>query len=414
MFNYFGSEANEENERYVYETEGTLFSNMTANVVTLLPQSPQTLVRRKQLLQKEKEDQSKSYGGDVHEKGMIELQDIPERTHMQEEMPIEDLKRHMSQKTRRHSRTRRVSLENGKANADTLQRHNSLKEMPTNRMEPLQAKVLTVTEALANFQMALSQGGTGEHDSRLVAIAAKLSNDVVTLDKSELEKMSPFRQRCYQLIRSIYFECFVVLLAVVNTITLSISQTHLSKHGYETIVYVDLAFLIVQLVELVFKMFVLGFKGFWTSRYEVIDALVIIVVTSKWIISTSIDGDFSWASRDGLGLAAIVCLRSLHLIGLLRRIPYFENFNRIMSTVSDIFNRMVWFMILVLFLILTLGLVGTSWFGSSMVSVDDKVKLDFSNAVSAVLTVFQLSTGQDWMTIELCACVCVCVCVCLA
>ena len=137
---------------------------------------------------------------------------------------------------------------------------------------------------------------TCEDDAEMTKIRHKLHDDLkeslfVAFAKSNkqdenLDKTHPYYQgclvkKCLSIIENVYFNGFILLVIIANTITLSLDKyPNYGEDGSAIIEAFSTLFTFIFFIEIVIKLIGLGVKAFFEDRFNIFD--LFIVVTGIW------------------------------------------------------------------------------------------------------------------------------------
>ena len=241
---------------------------------------------------------------------------------------------------------------------------------------------------LARFQSNLSAKAASIRDEKLVEKALIFSRESVAITKNEFEDAANWRKAIYRLTNSEIFQILILGLIALNLISLSLRFPNQSEGFIIFLDIFDAAILFLFLIELILKHFAVGFIAYWRhGSWDAFDGVVILFSVFIWAILTIRHENLLW-EHNGAGVSGLIALRLLRLIKIMRNVAYFENFNRVMSIIIDSSPHLLWLMFLLILFLFLAGNIGAALFH------DD---FRFSNIVLAILSVFQIITGQDWL-----------------
>ena len=215
------------------------------------------------------------------------------------------------------------------------------------------------TTTIDQMQTSLISATTVKQDKFIVKCAIKLAKNQSKMSNfgynSQSEnRIDELREYLYFFVHKQSFQIFILVCILVNLVCLSL-RWHTMPTVLMLIVHImDAAFLFIFLIELFLKFLAFGFKNYWKSAWNTLDGIIILVSCLVWIILTFWSKSLNW-EKHGSGLAAIISLRLLRVIKIVRSIKWFENFNRIMSIISDVFTQILWMTLLLLVFFFMVG-----------------------------------------------------------
>uniref|UniRef100_A0A3Q4A9Q4 Voltage-dependent L-type calcium channel subunit alpha n=1 Tax=Mola mola TaxID=94237 RepID=A0A3Q4A9Q4_MOLML len=198
------------------------------------------------------------------------------------------------------------------------------------------------------------------------------------------------RRKCRAAVKSVMFYWLVIILVFLNTLT--IASEHYNQPDWLTEVQ-DVAnkvLLAMFTLEMLVKMYSLGLQAYFVSLFNRFDCFVVC----GGIIETIL---VELAIMSPLGISVFRCVR------LLRIFKFTRHWASLSNLVASLLNSMksIASLLLLLFLfIIIFSLLGMQLFGGKF-NFDETVtkRSTFDNFPQALLTVFQILTGEDWNTV---------------
>ena len=205
----------------------------------------------------------------------------------------------------------------------------------------------------------------------------------IDLDDLDGEPKMGIRTICRAIIDAWWFNPLFVILILVNTLVLALEYDGMPKSYSDGLAVTNLVLSISFIVEMVLKIIGLGFSEYGNDRFNLFDAVVVIIS----IIELAMSG--------GGGLSALRAFRILRVLKLIRSWRSLQNFlYTIYLTVLELGN----FSFIVILTIFIFALLGMQMFGGKMCGLDDgdTPRHNFDTLLWALVTVFQVLTGEDW------------------
>lgn len=174
---------------------------------------------------------------------------------------------------------------------------------------------------------------------------------------------------------------FIMVVIVLNAITI-----YLQTAGYEWrwLAMVDVCCTLVFLIEMLVKMRVHGWRGYWRDGWNKMDGTLVILSLP------SIPAAF--ISVEGAGLSVLLVLRLLRVVKFFRVMHFFPNFGKII-TGFKLAMRESW-AVLASFavIILIFGLINCSLF-------KELAPQFFGTPLDSIYSVFRMFTVEGWYEI---------------
>ena len=194
---------------------------------------------------------------------------------------------------------------------------------------------------------------------------------------------SPLQKLCQAIIEHRFFGPFFVGCIAVNTLVLAMEYDGMPSSYAKGLDVVNLILTISFILEMVTKVIGMGFEEYAKDRFNLFDAAVVIMSIVELALSA------------GGGLTALRAFRILRVLKLIRSWTSLQNFlYTIYLTVMELGN----FTFIVILTIFIFALLGMQLFGGKMCGLDDgdTPRHNFDTLIWALVTVFQVLTGEDW------------------
>uniref|UniRef100_A0A3Q2Q2L2 Voltage-dependent L-type calcium channel subunit alpha n=1 Tax=Fundulus heteroclitus TaxID=8078 RepID=A0A3Q2Q2L2_FUNHE len=198
------------------------------------------------------------------------------------------------------------------------------------------------------------------------------------------------RRKCRAAVKSVTFYWLVIILVFLNTLT--ISSEHYNQPEWLTEVQ-DVAnkvLLALFTLEMLVKMYSLGLQAYFVSLFNRFDCFVVC----GGIVETIL---VELAIMSPLGISVLRCV--LHFTLIIYLCPEGNSHNLVASLLNSMKSIASLLLLLFLFIII-FSLLGMQLFGGKF-NFDETVtkRSTFDNFPQALLTVFQILTGEDWNTV---------------
>ena len=199
-----------------------------------------------------------------------------------------------------------------------------------------------------------------------------------------------FRLSVRKVVSHEYFQRFVLLTIMCNTVTMAANSYGQSDAYYKVLNTCELVFTSVFIAEFTLKHIALGFWKYWCNPWNVVDGVVVISGIVELAVGSGADG-----------IATLRTLRVLRIFAGLKGLRKHRAFRQVFAAVVNGVRRIVSFC-LVFFLFLTVfAILGMQLSGG--VFDDDTeyeyTRLRFDTFGDAVLTLFIVCTGENTFTV---------------
>ncbi|KAH9505340.1 hypothetical protein Btru_058406 [Bulinus truncatus] len=189
-----------------------------------------------------------------------------------------------------------------------------------------------------------------------------------------------------RLIKSQLFYWVVIVLVFLNTV--SVASEHYNQPDWHTqFLYItEYAFLGLFIFEMSIKMYALGVRMYFQSSFNIFDCVVIVgsIVEVIW-------SEFKKGSSFGISV-----LRALRLLRIFKVTRYWSSLRNLVISLLSSMRSILSLLFLLFLFIIVFALLGMQLFGGEMNFDEGRPSAHFDTFPIALLTVFQILTGEDW------------------
>ncbi|KAI1305266.1 Voltage-dependent calcium channel type A subunit alpha-1 [Halotydeus destructor] len=150
-------------------------------------------------------------------------------------------------------------------------------------------------------------------------------------------------------------------------------------------VYTEFVFLGLFITEMVLKFYALGPRTYVKSSFNRFDCIVIFGSVFEVIWSSWKGGSFGFS-----------VLRALRLLRIFKVTKYWSSLRNLVISLLASMRSIISLLFLLFLFILIFALLGMQLFGGNFNFDEDTPPANFNSFVIALLTVFQILTGEDW------------------
>ncbi|XP_031700843.1 voltage-dependent L-type calcium channel subunit alpha-1D [Anarrhichthys ocellatus] len=198
------------------------------------------------------------------------------------------------------------------------------------------------------------------------------------------------RRKCRVAVKSVSFYWLVIILVFLNTLT--IASEHYNQPDWLTKVQ-DVAnkvLLAMFTLEMLVKMYSLGLQAYFVSLFNRFDCFVVC----GGIVETIL---VEVAIMSPLGISVFRCVRLLRIFKVTR---HWASLSNLVASLLNSMKSIASLLLLLFLFIIIFSLLGMQLFGGKF-NFDETVtkRSTFDNFPQALLTVFQILTGEDWNTV---------------
>ncbi|KAF7658265.1 hypothetical protein LDENG_00014960 [Lucifuga dentata] len=198
------------------------------------------------------------------------------------------------------------------------------------------------------------------------------------------------RRKCRAAVKSVMFYWLVIILVFLNTLT--IASEHYEQPDWLTEVQ-DVAnkvLLAMFTLEMLVKIYSLGLQAYFVSLFNRFDCFVVCGGILETIL-------VELTIMSALGISVFRCVRLLRIFKVTR---HWASLSNLVASLLNSMKSIASLLLLLFLFIIIFSLLGMQLFGGKF-NFDETVtkRSTFDNFPQALITVFQILTGEDWNTV---------------
>ncbi|XP_048487081.1 muscle calcium channel subunit alpha-1 [Plutella xylostella] len=207
--------------------------------------------------------------------------------------------------------------------------------------------------------------------------------------KKDLDKINRRMKRSgRRAVKSQTFYWLIIILVFLNTVVLAsehYQQPHWLDHFQE---YGNTFFVALFTLEMLVKMYSLGLQGYFVSLFNRFDCFVVIGSISEMVLTKT-------EVMPPLGISVLRCVRLLRVFKVTK---YWRSLSNLVASLLNSIQSIASLLLLLFLFIMIFALLGMQVFGGrfNYDPVVEKDRHNFDCFWQALLTVFQILTGEDW------------------
>ncbi|VDO98416.1 unnamed protein product [Soboliphyme baturini] len=194
-----------------------------------------------------------------------------------------------------------------------------------------------------------------------------------------------FRFTVRRMVKTQFMYWLVITLVFLNTVCVSIEHYGQPKWMDDFLYKAEWAFLGIFMFEMLFKMFGLGVDVYFQSSFNIFD---FVVITGSLI-------EVIWGELKG-GSFGISVLRALRLLRIFKVTKYWTSLRNLVVSLMNSMRSIISLLFLLFLFIVIFALLGMQLFGGEFNFTDGRPYTHFDTFSIALITVFQILTGEDW------------------
>ncbi|XP_058464839.1 muscle calcium channel subunit alpha-1 isoform X1 [Malaya genurostris] len=199
------------------------------------------------------------------------------------------------------------------------------------------------------------------------------------------------RRACRKAVKSQAFYWLIIVLVFLNTGVLATEHYQQPRWLDDFQEYTNMFFVALFTMEMLLKMYSLGFQGYFVSLFNRFDCFVVIGSIGEMILTSS-------HIMPPLGVSVLRCVRLLRVFKVTK---YWQSLSNLVASLLNSIQSIASLLLLLFLFIVIFALLGMQVFGGkfNFNSAVDKPRSNFDSFVQSLLTVFQILTGEDWNTV---------------
>nr|XP_042895043.1 muscle calcium channel subunit alpha-1 [Parasteatoda tepidariorum] len=196
------------------------------------------------------------------------------------------------------------------------------------------------------------------------------------------------RRMCRRMVKSKAFYWIIIVLVFLNT--LALASEHNSQPPWLDYFQeiANLFFVALFTLEMLLKIFSLGFQGYFVSLFNRFDCFVVLSSILETVLTYS-------DVMPPLGISVLRCVRLLRIFKVTK---YWSSLRNLVASLINSMRSIASLLLLLFLFIVIFALLGMQVFGGKFNNNphEDKPRSNFDSFWQSLLTVFQILTGEDW------------------
>uniref|UniRef100_A0A8C4I3F3 Voltage-dependent N-type calcium channel subunit alpha n=1 Tax=Dicentrarchus labrax TaxID=13489 RepID=A0A8C4I3F3_DICLA len=208
------------------------------------------------------------------------------------------------------------------------------------------------------------------------------------LDSSSYFRRKEKRTRFFirRMVKAQSFYWIVLCLVGLNTLCVAIVHYDQPKWLTQALYTTEFVFLGLFLTEMSLKMYGLGARNYFHSSFNCFDFGVIVGSICEVI----------WDMIKPGASFGISVLRALRLLRIFKVTKYWNSLRNLVVSLLNSMKSIISLLFLLFLFIVVFALLGMQLFGGQFNFEDETPTTNFDTFPAAILTVFQILTGEDW------------------
>ncbi|KAK0132300.1 Dihydropyridine-sensitive L-type skeletal muscle calcium channel subunit alpha-1 [Merluccius polli] len=198
------------------------------------------------------------------------------------------------------------------------------------------------------------------------------------------------RRKCRMYVKSKLFHWWVILLVFLNTLAVATEHHQQSQRLTDWQGTANKLLLSMFAIEMLMKMYALGLPSYFMSLFNRFDCFVVSTGILELIL----------VNMDIMSAMGISVLRCIRLLRLLKVTKYWTSLSNLVASLLNSMRSIACLLLLLFLFIVIFSLLGMQVFGGRFNFPNQpKPRSTFDSFPQALISVFQILTGEDWNTI---------------
>ncbi|XP_061909055.1 dihydropyridine-sensitive L-type skeletal muscle calcium channel subunit alpha-1-like [Entelurus aequoreus] len=198
------------------------------------------------------------------------------------------------------------------------------------------------------------------------------------------------RMKCLVFVKTRAFYWLVMLLVLLNTLTIATEYHHQPAWLTSLQDVASRVLLVLFVIEMFVKMYALGPRAYFMSLFNRFDFFVVICGILEMIM-------LSAGEVTPLGFSVLRCIR---LLRILKVTKYWTSLSNLVASLLNSVRSIASLLLLLFLFIVIFSLLGMQVFGGKFNFPDNRPRRsNFDNFPQALISVFQILTGEEWTAI---------------
>uniref|UniRef100_A0AAQ4PY79 Voltage-dependent L-type calcium channel subunit alpha n=1 Tax=Gasterosteus aculeatus aculeatus TaxID=481459 RepID=A0AAQ4PY79_GASAC len=198
------------------------------------------------------------------------------------------------------------------------------------------------------------------------------------------------RRKCRVYVKSKLFHWWVIMLVLLNTLAIATEHHRQSQRLTNWQDNANKLLLSMFALEMFMKMYALGFPSYFMSLFNRFDCFVVSTGIMELIL-------VHVGVMSVMGISVLRCIRLLRLLKVTR---YWTSLSNLVASLLNSVRSIACLLLLLFLFIVIFSLLGMQVFGGKFNFPNQpKPRSTFDSFPQALITVFQILTGEDWNTV---------------
>ncbi|XP_021201888.1 muscle calcium channel subunit alpha-1 isoform X2 [Bombyx mori] len=196
------------------------------------------------------------------------------------------------------------------------------------------------------------------------------------------------RRACRIAVKTQTFYWAIIILVFLNTLVLATEHYNQPRWLDYFQNYANYFFVVLFTLEMMLKMYALGFQGYFVSLFNRFDCFIMVCSVVELALTLT-------ETIPQLGISVLRCVRLLRVFKVTK---YWRSLSNLVASLLNSIQSIFSLLLLLFLFIVIFALLGMQVFGGRFdyAPEAEKERHNFDSFWQAVLTMFQILTGEDW------------------
>ena len=173
------------------------------------------------------------------------------------------------------------------------------------------------------------------------------------------------------------FDVFIIICVIINTLILALEYHNMPDSLAWFLYIANLIFNIIYSIEMIVKIYSLGFKKYLSDAWNVFDAIIVIIGWIDFIFSDAV---------------SISSLKTLRILRLFKLIKFFSSLKTTILSIFTTFDELKYSFFLLGLFVFLFGLIGFQLFNDKFIdpNTNELYRYNFSSFSWSCITVFKV------------------------
>ncbi|KAG8589004.1 hypothetical protein GDO81_006208, partial [Engystomops pustulosus] len=198
------------------------------------------------------------------------------------------------------------------------------------------------------------------------------------------------RRKSRALVKSRFFYWLVIIIILLNTVTIATEHHNQPESLTKAQDIANQVLLALFTMEMILKIYALGFQSYFMSLFNRFDCFVVCTGLLEILLVAS-------NVMSPLGISVLRCIRLLRIFKITR---YWTSLNNLVASLLNSVRSIASLLLLLFLFMIIFALLGMQMFGGKFDFEDTDIRRStFDTFPQALITVFQILTGEDWNSV---------------